>query len=75
MRIRIHSPAGGCVPGEDLGEGLAVPVLLHDVEEPVEEVVSVGSPEQLGDEAVRPGVPVERVHRDPRVQGSHLQCF
>ncbi len=48
-------------------------VLLHNVEDPVAEVVPVGSPEKLPDEAVQTGVPVEGVHRDARVQGGHLR--
>ncbi len=49
-----------------------MPVLLHDVKEPVEEMLPVGNPEELVDEAVGAGVPIERVHRDPRVQSSYL---
>ncbi len=48
-------------------------VLLHNVEDPVAEVVPVGRAEELPDEAVQTGVPVEGVHRDARVQGCHLK--
>jgi hypothetical protein len=61
------------VPGKYLGKGLAVSVLLHNIEDPVAEVVPVGSPEELPDEAVQTRVPVEGVHRDARVQGGHLR--
>ncbi len=63
----------GTVPGKYLGKGLAVSVLLHNVEDPVAEVVPVGRPEELPDEAVQTGVPVEGVHRDACVQGGHLR--
>ncbi len=61
------------VPGKYLRKGLAVSVLLHNVEDPVAEVVPVGRPEELPYKAVQTGVPVEGVHRDARVQGGHLQ--
>jgi hypothetical protein len=50
-----------------------VSVLLDNVEDPVAEVVPVGSPEELPDEAVQAGVPVEGVHGNSRVQGGHLR--
>jgi hypothetical protein len=63
----------GTVPGKYLGKGLAVSVLLHNVEDPVAEVVPVGRAEELPDETVLTGIPVEGVHRNARVQGGHLR--